>query len=78
MNFLTTLNFDKHKVEKIWNFECFLDVSNSTYYYLFFEDEINCIMKIKMPFMKVVLLNEPVKHPLFKPNFDIEIFLDSF
>jgi hypothetical protein len=32
-------------------------------------------MKTKGPFMKVMLLNEIVKHPLFKPNFDIEIFL---
>jgi hypothetical protein len=30
MNFLTTLNFDKHKIEKIWKFEYFLDVSNNT------------------------------------------------
>jgi hypothetical protein len=35
-------------------------------------------MKIKGPFMKVVLLNEVVKHPLFKLNFDIEIFIYSF
>jgi hypothetical protein len=35
------------------------------------EDEKNCIMKTKGPFMKVVLFNEIVKHPLFKPNFDI-------
>ncbi len=45
------------------------------YYYIFFEDEINCIMKIKGPFMKIMSLNEVVKHPLFKPNFDIGIFL---
>jgi hypothetical protein len=32
-------------------------------------------MKTKRPFMKIVLLNEVVKHPLFKPNFDIEFFL---
>jgi len=30
-------------------------------------------MKPKGLFVKVVLLNEVVKHPLFKPNFDIEI-----
>jgi hypothetical protein len=48
------------------------------YYYNFFEDEINCIMKIKGPFMKVVSLNEAIKHPLFKPNFDIGILFDSF
>jgi hypothetical protein len=35
-------------------------------------------MKIKGPFMKVVLLNEIVKHLLFKPNFDIGILFDSF
>jgi len=32
-------------------------------------------MKTKGSFMKVVLLNEVVKHPLFKPNFDIGILL---
>jgi hypothetical protein len=35
-------------------------------------------MKIKGPFIKVVPLNEFVKHPLFKPNFDIGILFDSF
>jgi hypothetical protein len=30
MNFFETLIFDKHKMEKIWKFECFLDLSNST------------------------------------------------
>jgi hypothetical protein len=48
------------------------------YYYKFFEDEINYIMKIKGPFLKVMSLNEVIKHPLFKPNFDIEIFVNSF
>jgi len=48
------------------------------YYYNFFEDEINYIMKTKGPFMKVMLLNEVVKHPLFKPNFDIGNLFDSF
>jgi hypothetical protein len=48
------------------------------YYYKKFEDEINCIMKTKRPFMKVILLSEVVKHKLFKSNFDIEIFFDSF
>jgi hypothetical protein len=41
-------------------------------------DEINCIMKIKRSFMKVMSLNEAIKHPLFKPNFDIGIFWGSF
>ncbi len=35
-------------------------------------------MKIKRPFMKVMSLNETIKHPLFKPNFDIGILFDSF
>jgi hypothetical protein len=35
-------------------------------------------MKIKGPFMKVVSLNEIVKHFLFDPNFDIEILFDSY
>jgi hypothetical protein len=35
-------------------------------------------MKIKGPFMKVMLLNETIKHLLFKPNFDIGILFDSF
>ncbi len=49
-----------------------LDVYNSTLLLQIIKDEINCILKIKGPFMKVMLLNEVVKHPLFKPNFDIE------
>jgi hypothetical protein len=28
--------------------------------------------------MKVVSLNEVVKHHVFKPNFDIQILFDSF
>jgi hypothetical protein len=28
--------------------------------------------------VKVVLLNEVIKHPLFKPKFDIGRFFDSF
>jgi hypothetical protein len=41
------------------------------YYYKKIEVEINCIMKTKGPFMKIMLLNVLVKHPLFKPSFDI-------
>jgi hypothetical protein len=48
------------------------------YYYKFFGDEINCIMKIKGPFMKITSLNEVVKHLLFKPNFDIGVFFSFF
>jgi hypothetical protein len=40
MNFLTTLNFDKHKIEKNWKIEWFLDVSNSTLLLKKIEDEI--------------------------------------
>jgi len=35
-------------------------------------------MRTKGPFVKVVLLNEVVEHPLFKPNFDIGRFFDPF
>jgi hypothetical protein len=45
------------------------------YYHKKLEDEINCIMQIKGPFMKIVSLNEIVKRPLFKPNFGMEFFL---
>jgi len=48
------------------------------YYYKKIKDEINYIMEIKGPFMKVMSLNEVVKHLLFKPNFDIGILFDSF
>ncbi len=34
-------------------------------------------MKIKGPFMKIMLLNEVVKHLLLKPKFKIEKFIDS-
>jgi hypothetical protein len=44
------------------------------YYYNFFEDEVNYILKIKGHLMKVMPLNEVVKHLLFKPSFDIGIF----
>jgi hypothetical protein len=48
------------------------------YHYKKIEDEINCMTKTKGPFMKIVLLNEVVKHPLFKPNFNIGRVFDSF
>jgi hypothetical protein len=38
------------------------------------EDEINCIMKTKGPFYENSVMNETIKHPLFKPNFNIESF----
>jgi hypothetical protein len=30
MNFFKTLIFYEHKVKKLWKFECFLDMFNST------------------------------------------------
>ncbi len=48
------------------------------YYYRKIDDEIEFIVKIKGIFMKVMSLNEIVKHLLFKPNFDIGILFDSF
>ncbi len=78
MNFFKTLKFDKHKIEKSENLNAFQMCLIVPYYYNFFEDEINYIMKTKGPFMKVMLLNEVVKHPLFKPNFDIGNLFDSF
>jgi hypothetical protein len=40
-----------------------------TYYYKKTEHQKNCIMKIKGPFVKVVSLNEIIKHPLFQPKY---------
>ncbi len=78
MNFKQTLTFYKHIIEKIWKFECFLNVYNNTLLLQKkFEDQTNCIMKTKGPFVKVMLLNEVIKHPLFKPNL-IPRFCDSF
>jgi hypothetical protein len=41
------------------------------YYYTKFEGQKKYIMKIKGPFVKIMLLNEIVQHPLFKSNFNI-------
>ncbi len=46
------------------------------YYYKKIEDEINFIMKIEGPFMKVVSLNEVIKYHLFKPKFEIIILFE--
>jgi hypothetical protein len=48
------------------------------YYHKKFEEQKNCIMKTKGPFVKVTLLNETTKHFLFKPNFDIGRFVTHF
>ncbi len=52
--------------------------NNTLLLFLKIEDEINCIMKIKGPFMKAMSLNEVIKHPLFKPSFNIGILFYSF
>ncbi len=48
------------------------------YYCKKIKDEINCIMEIKRPFMKVMSLNEAIKHHLFKLKFDIRFFFIHF
>ncbi len=48
------------------------------YYYKKTKDKKICIIKTKGPFMKIMLLNEVVKHALFEPNFDIERLLTRF
>ncbi len=40
------------------------------YYYKRVEHKKVCIIKIKRPFMKVILLNKIVKHSLFKPKLE--------
>jgi hypothetical protein len=42
-----------------------------TPHYFFFLKKKVCTMKIMGPFMKIMLLNEVVKHLLLKPNFKI-------
>ncbi len=42
-----------------------------TYYSKKIGHEKNCIMKTKGSFVKVISLNEVVKHPLFQPNLNI-------
>jgi len=38
------------------------------YYFLKIEHQKNCIIKTKVPFVKVISLNEIIKHPLFQPK----------
>jgi len=66
------------KLKKYENLSAFKMCLIVPYYYKTIKDEINYIMKIKGPFMKVMSLNEVVKHLLFKPNFDIGILFESF
>ncbi len=69
------INRKLKKYENLSVFKMFLIVP---YYYQKIEDQENYIMKIKGPFVKVVLLNEVVKHSLFEPNFNIGNLFDSF
>jgi hypothetical protein len=48
------------------------------YCYKKIEAQRNCIMKSEGPFVKVVLLNEAMKHPLLKPNLKIGRFCHLF
>ncbi len=66
------------KYTNIQKFECFWDVSNITQLLEKHWGWNKIYYEIKRPFMKVMLLNEIVKHALFKPNFDIEILFNSF
>jgi len=45
-------------------------------YYKKMKIKKKCIMKTKRPFVKIVLFNEIIN--LFKPNFDIGRFFESF
>jgi hypothetical protein len=60
------------------NFWIFLDFSINILILQKIEGQKNYMMKTKGAFVKIVLLNEVVKHHLFKPNFDIRRFFDSF
>ncbi len=48
------------------------------YYYQKIEGQRNLIMKTRGQIIVVMLLNEVVEQPLFKPNLDIGRFCDSF
>jgi hypothetical protein len=63
------------KLKKYENLSTFYMCLILPYYYKNYQR--NLIMKIKGPFMKVMLFNEIVKHLLFKPNLDIRRFCDS-
>jgi hypothetical protein len=44
------------------------------YYYKKFEHQKICIIKTKVPFVKIVSLNETIKHLLFQPKANSERF----
>jgi hypothetical protein len=69
MNFKKTLIFHKQKIEKIYeNLSVFYMYLIVSYCYKKIEHQKNCIIKTKAPFVKVVSLNEIIKHPLFQPK----------
>ncbi len=54
----------------------FKNVFNSHILLKKIESKKNGIMKIKGPFVKVMMLNEAVKSPLLKPKHEIKTFDD--
>ncbi len=66
------------KLKENENLNAFWMCLKVPYYYKKIEGQRNLIMKTRGWFMIVMLLNEVVKHPLFKPNLDIGRFHDSF
>jgi hypothetical protein len=48
------------------------------YYYKKIEHQKNCIIKTKVPFVKVTSLNETIKHPLFQPKTNNGRFFNTF
>jgi hypothetical protein len=48
------------------------------YYYKKIEHKKKCIIKIKVPFVKVVSLYETIKHPLLQPKTNRGNFFNTF
>jgi len=48
------------------------------YYFKKIGHQRNCIIKIKVSFVKVVSLNETIKHPLFQPKVNSGRFFNTF
>jgi len=49
-----------------------------SHYYKKIEHQKNCIIKTKVPFVKVTSLNETIKHPLFQPKANSGRFFNTF
>jgi len=49
-----------------------------SYYYKKIEHQNNCVIKTKVPFVKVTSLNETIKHPLFQPKANSGRFFKAF